>query len=105
MSNLFSVVFLYIKNRSVDSIKDIQLADNNIGQVIYERMEDLSAVIVVTDNNSYYYHRGSLESRDSLISLYAKYNCVLTDPVVVRVDSAILQDVLSQLYAEIDEII
>ena len=100
MSNLFSIVLLYTKNRVVKTIEDIQAHNNNIGQIIMNELSKLDAIIVVTDNTSYYYHRGSLESCDSLISLYAKYNCVLTDPVVVRVDGAIVQDILSQLYAE-----
>ena len=100
MSNLYSVVFLYTKNRSVRTIEDVVLYDNNIGQLIMNELSKLDAVIIVTDNTSYYYHRGTLESIDSLISVYSKLNCVLTDPVEKRVDSAILQDILSQLYAE-----
>lgn len=100
MSNLFSVVFLYTKNRSVRTIEDVVLYDNNIGQLIHNELPKLDAVIIVTDNASYYYHRGTLENIDSVITVYNKLNCVLTDPVVVRVDGAIVQDILSQLYAE-----
>ena len=100
MSNLFSVVLLYTKNRDVRTLKDIEAHNNNIGQPIHNELPKLDAVIIVTDNASYYYHRGTLESLDSLISVYNKLNCVLTDPVEKRVDSMILQDIFAQLYAE-----
>ena len=99
MSNLYSVVLLYTKNRNVRIFEDIASYNNNIGQLIHNELPKLDAVIIQTDNNSYYYHSGSL-TRDGVIQLYNKLNCVLTDPLVVRQDAAILQDILSQLYAE-----